>query len=439
MKNIILLSFYTLAISSCKHANFAKDGGSRITLEASVGELLKPYIQMDDSLAYAAINETYKEYLNQDKPFIDLYFDKLDIADSTFVMGKHFKGIGLAVKASASECKVYFGGKLSEAMDNISLILLKRINEFGIENPIVRKGEKAERLIIELPGKNIEITRVKKLLQSSAKLEFWETYDNKDIFQKLNDINAALSKELYPDYKKDTVIDDQESSVKSDKPGTLDEQLAATDKKKELDMESVKKENPLFAVLSPAYQYNASHQFEGITQGSAVGTAHVKDTALVNKYLNMPSAKKMLGRYTKFLWAFKAQDEKGQYFQLLGIKVRRNGLSPLSGNIIKDARVIFDNPSGGMPQISMTMTQQAGWDWANLTRDNIGNNIAIVIDDQVYSYPVVLAEIPGGVSSITGNFSVSEAKDFANILKAGYLPLPLRVVEEEVVAPVSAK
>ncbi|MGZ4034549.1 MAG: SecDF P1 head subdomain-containing protein [Bacteroidia bacterium] len=434
MKKIFPLLLITL-MSSCSHPDFTKDGGNRIALEANVGEFIKRYINSGDTLAHATIYKTYQEYYQSDKPFLELYLSDLEKADPDNHVGKHFNAAGINPTSSAPECKAVLEKKLAELMDNSIPILEKRIEAFGVYGPAVRKGDRPERLIVEMPGRN-DMKRVRKLLQSSAKLEFWETYDNQEIFQKLSDLNAALSKELYPDYKKDTLADDHKAS---DKPGTLDEQLADQKKAEDEMKERMMKENPFFAVIQPAVRlkYNESHEVESLSEGPLVGTAKISDTAKVNKCLNSTSAKKIFGRYTKFLWCYKPVSEN--YYQLIAIRVNRSGLAPVSGNMITNAKVVFDNAYGNSPQISVTMNARAASDWAKLTRENIGKSIAIVIDDQVYSYPTVQSEISGGVSSITGNFTKAEADDFANVLKAGYLPISMAIVEETLVPPAVPK
>lgn len=431
----ILLSFTVLfLLASCTHPDFKKDGGIRIKLEANVGELLKENIQPGDSIANAIINETHKEYFDQKKNFLDLYFSKLSKADPR-PAGKHFAANGLTPAASFTECKMYFEKKLATKMDEILPILLKRLNTFGIKGPTVRKGERPEQFIVELPGKN-DLQRVRKLLQSSAKLEFWETYDNTEIYDKLYKLNAALAEELYRG-KADS-IEEKEEPVKLG--GTLEEQFAAQKsdaEKQKKEIEGHLKMNPLYSILIPSYSYGGDNRVASLLPGPQVGSALILDTAKVNSYLNMPLAHKIIGKYTRFMWTFNLPD-RGNCCGLIAIKTRRGGKAPLSGNIIEDAVRESDEQSG-RPQVSITMTQTAGWDWKKLTNDNVGKAIAIVVDGQVYSYPNVMSEISGGRSVISGQFTLKEADDLANLFKAGYLPLSLRIIEEEEVLPSKSK
>lgn len=325
-------------------------------------------------------------------------------------------------------------------MDRIMLILAKRIDLFGIIKPNIRIGKTPNEIIIELPGK-FDNERMRKVLVSSARLEFWETYENKEIYEKIALLNTRLSEELssHSDSFQAELKDTVEVSAHVKLEGaSLNEQFAAQKSTKELEeekMENLKKQYPLFSYLSPAYRYNGRQQPEGLADGPVVGMANAKDTAQVNKCFNSATAKKIFGSTVKFLWTMQpSANSENKYFSLVAIKTNRTGKPALWDNVVSDARVIYDEQSGS-PQISMTMTQIAGFEWQKITRENIGKAIAIVIDDQVYSYPVVMSEIAGGLASISGSFTKEEAQDFASVLKAGSLPVPIRIVSKEVVAP----
>lgn len=318
-----------------------------------------------------------------------------------------------------------------EQMDRTMLILANRIDLFGIIKPNIRIGKTPDRIIIELPGK-FDNERMRKLLQSSAKLEFWETYENKEVYEKIVLLNTRLSEELFPELK-DTVVESPPAKLEG---ASMEDQFAAQKSDKEIEeekMANIKKQNPLFSYLSPAYRYNSRQQPEGLSDGPIVGYAILKDTAQVNAYLNSATAKKIFGSTVKFLWSVKTIDQNQNVYQLIAIKVNRTGKAALWDNVVANAKVIFGDQSGS-PQISMTMNEVAGFEFAKITKENIGRAIAIVVDDLVYSYPVVAAEIPGGSVSIEGNFTKEEANDFASVLKAGCLPVAVRIVEEEVVA-----
>ncbi len=316
-------------------------------------------------------------------------------------------------------------------MERIMLILAQRIDLFGVIKPNIRIGDSPNRIIVELPGK-FDNQRMRRVLQSSAKLEFWETFENKEMYEKIARLNTNLSEDLFPELK-DTVAEQAKPNLEG---ASMDDQFAAQKSTKEIEAENlakIKKQNPLFALLNPALR-NDGRSYE-LTEGPVVGYALAKDTAQVNGYLNSPTAKKIFGRSVKFLWTMQPMDQEQKVYQLVAIKVNRSGKAALWENVVDDAKVIYDDQSGS-PQISMTMTRIAGMDWQKITRDNVGKAIAIVIDDQVYSYPIVMSEIAGGLASISGNFTKEEAQDFASVLKAGCLPVPIRIVAEEEVAPV---
>lgn len=430
MKNLIFLSTLIL-ITACSTPSIEKDGGTRITLEASVADLLKESMKADDSLANVFVYETQKDFSAQEKSFIDLYFTKLEQASGSIPAGKHFDVAGLSPTANATACKAYFEKSLTEKMDANVIILAKRIDEFGVAGAKVSKGAKPEQLLVEVPGK-VNAQRLRQLLQSTAKLEFWETYENEKMYEqfaKLNTILASGNKLNSPD----TVVAEE---VKAKSGTSLNEQLDAIKSEKEIQEEAMKKakaENPVFVLLTPAIVYDGSGHPSGLAKGPVVGYSKISDTAKINSMLNSKNAKSVFGRYTKFLWTFKPMDAEQKIVQLIAIRTSRDGSTSLSGNIITDARKMFDD--SGIGQVSMTMTKEAGWEWKNMTKNNIGNAIAIVVDDLVYSYPVVMSEIPGGVSSISGNFTMEELDDLVNIMKAGYLPISLHIIQEDVVPP----
>lgn len=315
-------------------------------------------------------------------------------------------------------------------MDKIIHILTQRLNASVLENSNVRIGDKPELIVVEIPGK-IDLSRIRQLLQSQVKLEFWETFDNKEMYEKFDKLNKALSEELYPELK-DTVEERQTRNLEG---ASLEEQFAAQKSEKEIEeekMKNIEKKNPVFFLLNPAINNNGRNY--QLMDGPVVGMAKVSDTAKINLYLNSPTAKNIFGSKVKFLWTHQPMKNADQaIYQLVAIKINRTRKPVLYDEIVKDANVTSEECAAGI-DVSVTMTQLAGFEWEKITRSNIGKAIAIVIDDQVYSYPIVNSEISGGVAVISGNFTMREAKDFANILKAGYLPVPIRIVAEEVVA-----
>ncbi|MCX6296878.1 MAG: protein translocase subunit SecD, partial [Bacteroidetes bacterium] len=247
----------------------------------------------------------------------------------------------------------------------------------------------------------------------------------------------ALVKGKTPVLAKDTAkkaastsLADQLGNAKKDSAAVT--ATTAADSAKKLRME-----NPLFSLMNPSYKYNEKNEIQGLGEGPVVGYALITDTAKIGEYLRMPKIRTLFKPYTRFFWTFKTSDKAEKVLMLLAMdgSITR-GAAPLSGDIITDARVVFDQSSGGSPNISMTMNTDAANIWKKLTRDNVGKCVAIVLDNSVYSYPVINGEIAGGSTSITGHFTMAEATDLVTILKAGKLPAPARIVAEETVGPV---
>ena len=333
------------------------------------------------------------------------------------------------------------------AIDRSFNILRTRIDKFGVTQPNIQKIGSG-RILIELPGVK-EPERVRKLLQGTAKLEFWETFDNREVFNYLVEINKYLkdaniapkdtaanaaadsdtSKTKLADAEKDTT----KKSLVEKLSGSDSSQTASNDTSKQ-SLEKFTKDNPLFAVMSPAIVQNEKGQQE-YRRGPVVGYVAIKDTAKVNRILAMPGVRSILPKELRLLWTVKPMVKESNALELIAVKTRsRDGRAPLEGDAIVDARMDFGQINHA-PEISMTMNAEGARVWKRLTGENIGKSIAIVLDDYIYSYPNVQGEISGGSSSITGRFEIDEAKDLANILKAGKLPAPARIVEEAVVGP----
>jgi SecD/SecF fusion protein len=327
------------------------------------------------------------------------------------------------------------------AIDNSFNIIRTRIDRFGVTQPNIQRLQTNGRILVELPGVD-NPERVRNLLQGTAKLEFWETYDNSEVYPYFLQINQKLKEIQDLEGEKKAAATATETGVQSgtetaSKDSTKDNSLlneleteAADSTAAPDNMADFKKNYPLFAALTPS-----TSQDGRLYPGAAVGTAHAKDTSLVNTYLHMPQIKSIIPRNMQFRWTSKPVDEGGKYFRLIAIKVTsRDGRAPLSGDVIVDARQDFES-NGSRPEVSMTMNAEGSKVWARLTKENIGKSIAIVLDGYVRSYPNVNGEISGGRSSITGLESVEEAKDLANILKSGKMPAPAHILQEEIVGP----
>ncbi len=325
--------------------------------------------------------------------------------------------------------------EVRSAIDNSYNILRTRIDRFGVAQPNIQPLQVDGQILIELPGiKDPE--RVRKLLQGTANLEFWETYSNTEIYPYLAQANVKIKdiKAVNPESvaTEKTSEGEVKQEVEKDK-SLLDHTDTISDQKEEnVTIEQWRKENPLFAILNPRISQDGR-----IMEGAAVGFAHRKDTAEVNRILQLPEIRSLFPRSinVKFLWSVKPIDKVGNFFELIAIKIsNREGLPALSGDVITDAREEFSDRSANA-EVTMTMNSEGAKKWARITKNNIGKQIAIVLDDRVYSYPVVQTEITGGRSSITGNFTVTEAKDLANVLKSGKMPARARIISEEIVGP----
>lgn len=458
----IFITSYTYDDVKKRQLNLGLDlkGGMNVTLEVSVADIIR-------SLSNNSNDPTFNQALKNATALL-----KTSTKDFVVIFGEEFKKINpnakLAINFQTIELKgkidfntpdedvlKFLSTQVENAIETSEVTLRARIDKFGVTQPNIQRLASSGRILIELPGVT-DKNRVRKLLQGTANLEFWETHDNKDIYPLLEKANVRLKEILSPaadSAKKDTsaVTDtkalelekkDIAKNAKDTSSTSLSAQLGGKDSTKLGKLSSkadtlakLRKENPLFAVLSPAVGRDEKGQ--GVLgNGPVVGYAAITDTAAVNEFLNNPKIRSIFKPYTKFLWTFKAYDKEESTLQLIAIDGSSNrGKSPLSGDVITDARKVFEQAGSGSPQISMSMTADAANTWKHLTKDNIGKSVAIVLDNSVYSFPTVQGEIAGGTSSITGNFTIEEADDLINILKAGKLPAPARIVQEAVVGP----
>ena len=324
--------------------------------------------------------------------------------------------------------------EVNAAIENSFNVVRTRIDKFGVVQPNIQKLEGQQgRIMVEMPGVR-DSERMRKLLQGSANLEFWETYNSEEIIPYLNQIDARL---LNNDVDKaDTTK--VEAKAEEAKPAEAEqvklkvkennqEKVAEAKQSTQEQLAEAKKQHPLLAILQPS---GAGHL-------SLVGFANMRDTAEVNKILTSELAKQVLPSDLKLLWSAKPTDllEAKNYFELHAIKVTNaSGRAPLEGDVVTDAEDKFDQLTGS-PEVSMSMNSEGARRWAALTKANVGKAIAIVLDGVVYSAPRVNGEISGGQSSITGNFTIEDTKDLANTLKSGRMPAPARIVQDQVVGP----
>ena len=311
------------------------------------------------------------------------------------------------------------------AIANSFNVLRNRIDRFGVTQPSIQRLGNSGRILVELPGVK-EPERVRKLLQGTASLEFWTTYDNSEIAPYLQEADAALAVTAASD---STLTAEAAPAEESDSLSLLNSEIKnnADDAKA---LAEYRKAHPLFAVLQPS----------GFRSGACIGFAQGSDTAKVNQLLHSPEVRGIFPQEFRAMWSVKPSSyvQGGNIFELVAIKAAtRDGKAPLDGGAVTDARVSYSGQgvNKGNPTVSMTMNAEGASVWARLTKDNIGKQIAIVLDDLVYSYPNVNSEITGGSSEISGHFDVEEATDLANVLNSGKLPAPAKIIQEQVVGP----
>lgn len=418
-------------------------GGMNVILELSVPDVIRSLSNNNpDENFNKALDLAYAKQASSQKDFISLFADEYKALDSNARLATIFSTFELKDKitpqSSDDQVIVVLRDELQSAIDNSFNVLRTRIDRFGVVSPNIQRLETAGRILVELPGVK-EPERVRKLLQGSANLEFWETYKLPEIYQQLvaadnvlasvlaasdaADSTAVASTEEAPAVKADSVTSETDSLLAKiqDSPEVEKDQSA----------EEFAKQHPLFALLQ-LNQYNGQ-----LAPSAVVGYAQAKDMAKINEYLSMKQVKDALPRNLALKWGVKAMDEKGMFFELYALKVtNRDGTPALGGDVITDASSDFvQQPGVSGQEVSMKMNAEGAKAWARLTKENTGRSIAIVLDGVVYSAPNVEGEIPGGQSRITGNFTPEEAKDLANVLKSGKMAASVHIVQEDVVGP----
>lgn len=432
---------YTLKECREKELNLGLDlkGGMNVILEVSVPDIVRTLSgnSKDEQFNKAMANAIERQQ-NSQKDFIDLFQEEYEKIDKGARLSVIFSTFDLkdkvSLNSSNSEVISVLKDEVNATVDNSFNVLRTRIDRFGVVQPNIQRLETNGRILIELPGVK-EPERVRKLLQGSASLEFWETYNLTEIYPQLEAANAAIREYLASSATNEKTAEVKEEAtevapvVEGDSLMAQIAGVSAAAQDSAKMMEEFVKENPLFSILS-------INQYNGQLQASpAVGIASIRDTATIEKYLNLRQVKDVLPRDLAFRWCVKPVDKKGLYYQLVAIKVTsRDGKAPLGGNVITDAKDEISQFSASCT-VSMSMNPEGAKTWARLTKENIGRSIAIVLDNMVYSYPNVNCEITGGRSEISGNFTPEEAKDLANVLKSGKMPAPSRIVQEDVVGP----
>jgi SecD/SecF fusion protein len=472
----LLVASYTYEECKKREINLGLDlrGGMNVTLEISVADILKNLSNNNPDAAFnkSIADASAKLGKENNDDFLTLFEKTYKSNSPNGKLAPLFQTIELKGKVdfnSSNDVVMAFIRKtVDEAITNSEATFRSRIDRFGVAQPNIQKLGNSGRILVELPGVK-DKERVRELLQGTANLEFWETYENQEIAPFFEKANERVKNILFPNFevKKDTsLVNDTTKMAVATKTVAVDsskikDSLAkliaptsptlATAAKQDTAYENFMKRFPLYSLYSPlkaaVYQDEKSKGYAYIP-GPTVGYALKQDTAKINSYFRMEKVKAVFPTKVKFMWGAKATlrgeaPNQVETFDLYAIKVTdRSGKAAMFGDIITDARSDFNAQSGGHPYISMTMTGEAATNWAKLTKANSpksasekGHSIAVVMDNMVYSAPTVNGEIKGGQSQITGNFTVEEANALAAVLSAGKLPAPARIVEESVVGP----
>ncbi len=444
---------YTLKECREKQLNLGLDlkGGMNVIMEVSVPDILRALSGYNTSENFnRAMDMAMLKQRSSDADFVTLFLESFYEIDPNAQLASIFSTFELKDKVTTTtpnnEVERVLREEVNGAIDNSFNVLRTRIDRFGVVQPNIQRLSQAGRILIELPGIK-EPERVRKLLQGSANLEFWETYELNEILPQLAQINSEYARMNEATENASEAADEKKEEV-TETPAQTEEQTAATDgetddllselttdstaqaeESQEKAVENYKKQNPLFFILNPSISQTGQAY-----RGPVVGTVHYTDTARVNAMLSSTTAKQVLPRDLRLKWTVKAIDEGNTLYQLVALKAQRDGRASLEGDVITDARADFSQISA-YANVSMSMNAEGAKAWQRITKDNIGKSVAIVLDGYVYSFPTVQNEIAGGNSQITGNFTVDEAKDLANTLKSGKMPAPAHIIQEDVVGP----
>lgn len=463
----ILIRKYTYKEVKERELNLGLDlkGGMNVTLQVAVSDIIVALSGHSQNPVFVeAIERAKLKERNSQEDFVALFGQAINEIDPNFQLASLFMAEfkdKINFNSTNEDVLRILSTETNQAIDRTFNILHSRIDRFGVTQPNIQKLQTAGRILVELPGIK-EPDRVRKLLQGTAQLEFWETYKFPDLYNyfeaadsKLVDIlkleseaeskeEADSNEEIITDEElaetteaAEETIEDVEITEEADTTQSklLDEIGDATSDTQTMSSEELAKTNPLFAYLRPNLQQTQGGGWAP-APNATVGFAQIKDTARINNYLRKINKDgDAFPRNLKLAWKVKPEKWAPDLLELVALKVTsRDGTPALDGGVIVDARQDFE-PTSGRVEVTMLMNSEGARIWKQLTGDNIGNQIAIVLDDYVYSAPNVNDEIPSGRSSITGNFEVAEAQDLANILKAGKLPAQAHIVEEAIVGP----
>lgn len=441
---------YTYKDVKAKEINLGLDlkGGMNVMLQVQLENLVKALSGYNNSPEFnKAIEIAKQNSLNSRNDFITLFADAWKQVGKgqrlSQIFGTYEMRDRIHPESTDAEVLAVISEEAQSAVSNSFNVLRNRIDRFGVTQPNIQKLGNSGRILVELPGVK-EPERVRKLLQGTASLEFWATYDCTEIQPYLEEANKTLADIIANGdstvtalataptaadsaAKVATQAEAKQASAKS----ATDSVVAAQVKKQAKEAQANaanEKANPLFAVLQPS----------GFKNNACIGFSNAADTAKVNRYFKLAQIADIFPPEFKAMWTVKPSTyvQGSNIFELVAIKsTSRDGKAPLDGGVVTDARVEYGSSNRGEPSVSMTMNAEGANIWARMTKDNIGKQIAIVLDGMVYSYPSVNSEISGGSSSITGHFDVEEATDLANVLKSGKLPAPATIIQEQVVGP----
>ena len=456
----LLFKKYTYRDAKEREINLGLDlkGGMNVTLEVSVKDIVKALAGNSQDPTFVKAMELATERQEKSEgDFVTLFGEAFEEVDPNARLASiflyEFKDKGITVNSTNSEVLKVLRNESEGAINRSYQILRTRIDRFGVAQPNIQKLENSGRILVELPGIK-DPKRVRKLLQGTAQLEFWETYN----FSELQQYFAEANNKLAETRKAKNALNNAETTTETEpvvdtEEGTENTEMAVADSTfadsanlldqlannqeetltEDEEMNKFEENNPLFAYLQPSYYQNEAGQVMA-GETARVGIAQVKDTATINQML--AETRSLFPRNLKFAWTVKPEITQGemQFLELVALKMSRDNKCALGGEVITDARQ--DYGQGNQVEVTIQMNSEGAKAWKRLTGENVGKQIAIVLDDYVYSYPVVNGEIPNGRSSISGGgMTIDEAQDLANILKAGKLPAPARILEEQVVGP----
>ena len=426
----VLVKKFTYAEVKEKEINLGLDlrGGMNVMLEIAVEDVVKALSNNStDPTFLAAVEEAKVEAKNSQSDYITLFakaYDRLSNgAPLSIVFNNQVMKDKVTLNSTNDEVIKVLREESESAIANSYNVLRSRIDRFGVAQPNIQRLENSGRILVELPGVK-EPERVRKLLQGTASLEFWATYDNDEILPHLQRANNVLRN---LNVNEAEVAENKEVAAAE---GDLVAELEGAEVSTDAELAAYNKANPLFAKLMPAVDMSGRAY-----RGPVVGHAMTYDMEAIDEYLAMPQVKAVINPDVRFMWGAKSVDEAGTIYELYAIKADgRDGKAPLDGGSVVDASPQYSQ-NGGSAEVDMVMNTNGSNVWARMTKANIGKSIAIVLDGVVYSAPTVQNEITGGRSAITGNFTITEATDLANVLKSGKLPAPARIIQDTVVGP----